>query len=92
MSRHATWKQRGSSQRGEFTKNHESEPDVTLNNVTIGQESPSGKAIRVTVKDQPAPIWMPLSQIKSMVRAGPGIACKDTMVITAWIAKEKGLA
>ena len=66
------------------------EPDVTLSGVTLGRETE--KAVLVTVKDQKDPVWMPLSQVKNMTRAGPGIPGKDTITITPWIAKEKGLA
>ena len=65
-------------------------PDVTLQGVTLGRETE--KAVLVTVKDRPTPIWLPLSQVKKMTRAGPGIPGKDTIIITPWIAKEKGLA
>lgn len=76
-------------QRAEFVRGG-TEPDVTLNDVTLGRET--DKAIHVTVKELIAPVWMPLSQVKKMVRAGPGIAGKDSITITAWIAKQKGLA
>ena len=75
-------------QRGEFMKGHrEEKPDVTLHEVTLGRET--DKAVLVTVKDQPEPMWMPLSQVKKIVRAGAG---KDSITITAWIAEQKGLA
>jgi len=63
------------------------EPDVTLQEVTLGRET--DKAILVTVKDREDPFWLPLSQVKKMTRAGEG---KDSITITGWIAKQKGLA
>jgi len=62
-------------------------PDVTLQEVTLGRET--DKAILVTVKDREDPLWMPLSQVKKITRAGEG---KDSITVTAWIAKQKGLA
>ena len=73
-------------QRGEFVRGA-AEPDVTLQGVTLGRETE--KAVLITVKDREDPLWMPLSQVKKITRAGEG---KDSITVTAWIAKQKGLA
>jgi hypothetical protein len=66
----------------------QAEPDVTLSGVTLGRETEN--AVLVTVKDQKDPIWMPLSQVTKITKAGGAMA--DSITVTAWIAKQKGLA
>lgn len=58
---------------------------VTLKGVTIGKETE--KAVLVTINGKEH--WMPLSQITSITRTKT--AGGDTIVVSAWIAKEKGL-
>lgn len=82
------YERRSSTQKAAFVRGS-TEPDVTLSGVTLGRET--DKAIHVTVKELPEPIWMPLSQVKKMVRAGAGVAGQDS-ITTAWIAQQKGLA
>lgn len=78
------------SQRGHYARTHkdEAEEDVTLTGCTIGRDSPSGKAILVTIPDH-GEMWMPISQIRRMDRTTT--KGNDTLVISAWIAREKGL-
>lgn len=77
-----------SSQRAEFVKgSRPEEPDVTLDGITLGRETE--KAVLVTMKDG-QDMWMPLSQVRRMTKTKR--EGEDSMVISAWIAKEKGLA
>ena len=59
---------------------------VTLENVTLGRET--DKAILATIDD--TDYWIPLSQVHKIERS-PNKGC-DKLVVSAWIAKEKGLA
>ena len=63
------------------------EPDVTLADVTIERETE--KAMLVKLKDAKDGLWLPLSQVKKVTRPATGYC---TVVISAWIAKQKGLA
>lgn len=76
------------SQRGHYVRGHEAEePDVTLTGCTIGRDTE--KAVLVDVPEK-GEMWMPLSQIRRMTRTTS--KGQDTLVISAWIAREKGLA
>ena len=58
---------------------------ITLHDLTI--EKRTDKALLVNVAGNP--VWVPKSQIRDVDEAqGDG---KVTMVVTEWIAKEKGL-
>lgn len=61
--------------------------DVVLKDVPIERET--DKAILIRVKDQPEPIWIPLSQVRKIDRPETGPA---TITVSAWIAEKKGLA
>lgn len=76
---------REGSQRAAYVRGRSTQPDVTLEGVTLGTET--DKAILVTRKGE-APVWVPLSHIRKIERGqGEG---KDTIVVTAWIAGKKG--
>lgn len=72
------------SQKAAYARGN-SGPPVTLKGVTLGKET--DKAILVTHEGKD--IWMPLSQVESMVRTKEKGG--DEITISAWIAKEKGL-
>lgn len=61
-------------------------PDVTLEGVTLGKET--DKAILVCREGEPD-MWMPLSQVTSMHRGKD--KGTDKIVVSGWIAKQKGL-
>jgi hypothetical protein len=55
-------------------------------------ESP--KAVRFQVIDGDEhhdPQWFPFSQIKKIFKASPGSTQLDELIISEWIAKEKGI-
>lgn len=49
----------------------------------------SDKAVLVVVEDTGEEVWFPLSQVDSMHFDGKG---HGKIVVTAWIARQKGLA
>lgn len=59
---------------------------VTLENVTLGKET--DKAILATINGTDH--WIPLSQITKIERS-PNKGC-DKLVVSLWIAEQKGLA
>lgn len=72
------------TQRSEYVK-HNSGPDVTLTGLTILRDS--DKAILVQMEDGKE-LWLPLSQVKEIHRTKEKGA--DSVVISDWIAKQKG--
>lgn len=58
---------------------------VTIEGVTIGRET--DKAVLVTIEGKE--VWIPISQIVSMTRTKTEGG--DTIVVSEWIAKTKGL-
>jgi hypothetical protein len=75
-----------SGQRGKFVK-HNSGPDVTLKEITILHTS--DKAIHIELKGGET-MWLPLSQLKEIHRTNQ--KGEDWVVMSGWIAKQKGLA
>lgn len=73
-----------SSQRGSYIRGNTGE--VTLENVTLGKETE--KAILATVNGEDH--WIPLSQISKIERS-PNKG-EDKLVVSLWIAEQKGLA
>jgi hypothetical protein len=60
--------------------------EVTLENVTLGKET--DKAILATINGEDH--WIPHSQITKIERS-PNKGC-DKLVVSLWIAQQKGLA
>lgn len=74
------------SQRGEYVKhNSAGEPVVLQGSI----ERETDKAIFFTLADGSKSHWLPKSQILETTRVGE--VGKDTIKISAWIAKEKGI-
>jgi len=77
------------SQRGHYAKHHgKAEEPVKIEGCTIGRDSASGKAVLVEIDGTQH--WLPYSQINKITRT-TSKGC-DSLEITAWIAREKGLA
>jgi hypothetical protein len=77
--------ERKGNQRAEFVKGTRDKlEDVAFAGVKIGDNSPTGKAVLVTING--TELWMPHSQITAIDKEA------GTLTITGWIAKEKGLA
>ena len=74
------------TQRAAYARNHGQGEDVTITGVKFGKETE--KAILVTIGDTDH--WLPLSQVRSITRSPE--PQKNAIKISAWIAKEKGLA
>lgn len=68
------------SQKGNFARGNSEK--VTIENVTLGKET--DKAILVTIGGTDH--WMPLSQVHEIHRTTPA-----SIVVSEWIAKQKGL-
>lgn len=77
------WRKPG-GQKAAYVRHHGGE-NVVLTGVTLGKETE--KAILVTIEG--VDYWMPLSQVTSMKRTDK--KGEDEIVVSAWIAKEKGL-
>ena len=67
----------------------EEEPDVTVRNVTIKVKT--AKAILILKGEEEEEIWLPLSQVREGGTA-KNKGDKGSVVISAWISKEKGLS
>jgi len=61
---------------------------VTFSEVEIGIDSESGKAVSIKIEDEWH--WIPYSQIEELVR-DPNSRNNDKVVMTRWIAQQKGL-
>lgn len=75
------------NQRAEYMRHHTD--DVTFSDVDVGEDSASGKAVRVRFEDEL--IWVPYSQVKKIERAAH-LMGQDKITVTAWWAKKAGLA
>jgi hypothetical protein len=59
----------------------------TLNACTIGHET--DRAVQVTTADGEI-VWLPLSQVHAITRNVIPNSGRDRVVMSAWIAKQKG--
>ncbi len=72
------------NQRAAYAKGNSGK--VTLENVTLGRET--DKAILATIEG--TDYWIPLSQVEKIERS-KSKGC-DKLVVSQWIAEQKGLA
>ena len=73
------------NQRAEYTRHHGD--DIEFSDVQIGNDSASGKAVRVRFDDEWK--WVPYSQIKEIHR-DPKVVGQDKITVTkCWAEKEE---
>lgn len=60
---------------------------VTLSNVEIGIDSPSGLAVRIRFEGEWE--WVPYSQLRALHR-DKRVVGNDSIEVAAWLAQERG--
>jgi hypothetical protein len=75
------------NQRAEYARHHGQ--DIEFSDVEVGDDSASGKAVRVKFGDDWK--WVPYSQVKKITRDQKTVG-QDKITVTQWWAEKEELA